>query len=71
MATHEFSRRVRLDLNETAEIAIHNAIVEVEKMGADILLTEAINLLSQARDKVADYVDNKLNISIKTLGSNR
>lgn len=53
----ETPRRLRLDLNEPAELAIHNAIQEVEKMGADVGLTKAVNLLSEAKSLVADYID--------------
>jgi hypothetical protein len=54
-----FSRRNRLDLNTPAELSIYNAIQEVEKVGADIKLTEAVNMLSKARELVADYIDSK------------
>lgn len=50
-------RRCRLDLMVPAETAITDAIEEVELMSAHPLLTEAIILLQQAREKVADYVD--------------
>lgn len=50
-------RRIRLDLMTPAETAITQAMYAVESAGADTLLTDAINLLSQAREKVADYVD--------------
>jgi hypothetical protein len=40
-----------------AEIAIRNAILEVEKVGADIRLTDAVCLLEKAKNKVADFVD--------------
>lgn len=52
-----FPRRNRIDLMTAAELAIRNAVIEVEKVGADIKLTEAVMLLTQAQDKVADYVD--------------
>jgi hypothetical protein len=54
---NETPRRNRLDLNTPAEIAIHNAMQEIEKIGANVKLTEAIILLQQAKDKVADYID--------------
>jgi hypothetical protein len=50
-------RRIRLDLMKPAELSIYNAVQEVEKLGADVLLTEAVNLLQQARDKVSDHID--------------
>lgn len=55
---NEIPRRNRLDLNTPAELAIHNAMQEVEKLAADTRLTDAINLLQQAKDKVSDFVDN-------------
>lgn len=54
-------RRVDLSLNEPAEIAIYNAMQEVEKVGANVKLTEAILLLSKAKDLVGDYIDSKIN----------
>jgi len=55
----EIPRRIRLDLNEPAELAIYNAIQEVEKAGADPKLTKAVTLLSEAKNLVADYIDSK------------
>jgi hypothetical protein len=40
-----------------AEHAIYNAMQEVEKMDADVLLTKAVVLLSDAQNAVADYLD--------------
>ena len=40
-----------------AEILIHQSMQEVEKMGADERLTKAITLLSDAKNAVADFVD--------------
>ena len=40
-----------------AELAILVATVEVEAVGADVRLTDAVVLLQAARDSVADYVD--------------
>jgi hypothetical protein len=57
--TTEIPRRNRLDLNTPTELAIYNAMQEVEKMPADVKLTEAINLLSKAKDLVSDFVDSK------------
>ena len=56
---NEFPRRSRLDLCKPAELAIYNAIQEVEKMGADIKLTDAIVKLQEAKELVADYIDSK------------
>lgn len=52
-----FARRIRVDLWTPAEKAIAAAVEEVEKAGADPLLTDAVILLAQARDKVADFVE--------------
>jgi len=53
----EIPRRNRLDLNTTAELAIHNAIQEIEKEGCDVRLTEAVTLMQKAKDLVSDYTD--------------
>lgn len=53
----ETPRRNRLDLCTPAELAIFNAMQEVEKAGADVRLTTATMLLSEAKDCVADFVD--------------
>lgn len=50
-------RRIRLDQNAPAELCIREAMHAVEETGAHPLLTEAVVLLGQALDKVADYVD--------------
>lgn len=65
------NRRINLDLYEPAEWAIRNAILEVESMGADIRLTNAVMLLEKARNLVSDVVDERLSASILTLGTNR
>ncbi len=53
----EIPRRIRLDQMTTAELAIFNAVQLVEEMGADVRLTNAVNLLARAREQVADFVD--------------
>jgi hypothetical protein len=68
---NNFPRRSRLDLNEPSELAIRKCVDEVEKIGADVRLTKAVNLLHEARELVADFIDEKLNNSMKTLGRNR
>ena len=40
-----------------AELAIRAALLAVEDAGCDVLLTEAVILLGEAQDKVADFVD--------------
>lgn len=39
----------------TAELAITQAMHAVEKAGASLALTDAVNLLGKARDRVADH----------------
>lgn len=50
-------RRSRLEENTAAELAIRAAVEAVEAVGCHTLLTEAVELLVNARHKVADYVD--------------
>lgn len=52
-----FPRRNRIDLNTPAELAIRNAIRAVEETGCDPLLTDAVMLLVDAMEKVADFID--------------
>ena len=40
-----------------AELAIRQAILAVEQLPADIMLTEAVILLTKAKEKVADFID--------------
>lgn len=64
MAENEIPRRIRLDLMTPAERAITDAGAAVEKAGCDVRLTDALNLLWQARDKVADFVDDQHRASL-------
>jgi hypothetical protein len=50
-------RRNILSLNTDAELAIYNAMQEVEKMPADVKLTEAVTLLAKAKELVSDFED--------------
>lgn len=49
----------RIDLNwmTPAERAILDAMYAVEEAGASPALTDAVTLLAQARDRVADHVE--------------
>lgn len=62
--SYTIPRRNRLDLMVPAEISIHKIMNEVEEMGADEKLTEAVVLLAKAKNLVSDYVDSKV---IKTI----
>ena len=53
-------RRNRLDLWSPAELAIYKAMQEVEKMPADVKLTDAIIFLQKAKDAVADFIETPL-----------
>lgn len=53
-------RRIRLDLMTKAELSIHEAIFEIEKLGADVRLTQAQALLAQAKELVSDYTDGQI-----------
>lgn len=53
-------RRNRLDLMTPCELAIYNAMQEVEKMPADVTLTEAVILLGKAKNLVSDFIDKKV-----------
>jgi hypothetical protein len=53
----DIPRRIRIDLFTPAEKAIFDAVQVVEQAGAHPLLTDAVILLGQAREKVADFVD--------------
>jgi hypothetical protein len=50
-------RRINLELNTAAELAIFNAIQEVEKIGADPILTDIELMLIEAKNKLSDYID--------------
>lgn len=53
-------RRIRLDLNTKAEIAIQSAIHEVESCGGHPKLTQSIIHLQKALDNLSDYVDEEI-----------
>lgn len=55
--TRYVPRRNDISRFTPAEKAMREAVLEVEKAGCHPLLTEAVILLQQARDKVSDFVD--------------
>ena len=55
--TDNIPRRIRIDLNVPAELAIRKAMEAVEDLPADSRLTAAVVLLGDAKDWVSDYVD--------------
>lgn len=58
--TPEIPRRSQMMEWTPEERAIHDVHVLVEAMGAHPRLTDAVILLGQARDAVADFVDQQL-----------
>jgi hypothetical protein len=56
-----YPRRIRMDCWQPSELAIYNAMQEVEKPPADPRQTEAINLLSKAKELIADVIEEKVN----------
>lgn len=51
------TRRADVTQYTEAELKIRDAMLAVEAIGADVRLTDAVNLLHCAREAVADYVD--------------
>lgn len=66
MTDKEIPRRIQLDKMIPAELAIHNAIQEVEKIGADVRLTNAVIKLQEAKDLISDFTDEKIVVAINT-----
>lgn len=54
------ARRMFLDRNTKAELAIFQAMQEVEQIGCSEGLTEAVTLLAKAKDLVGDFIDEQL-----------
>lgn len=56
--TFDWPRRSCIDQLTPAELAIRQAVDAVEAVGADPRLTDAVTLLQQAREKVADCLED-------------
>jgi hypothetical protein len=66
MSDNKFPRRSCIYLLTPAEKAVWDAAQAVEALGADVRLTDAVVLLQQAREKLADYFDEQIqNTSLK------
>lgn len=50
-------RRNDISRMSKAELAIREALLQVEELGCHESLTEAVDLLSQAQAKIADYIE--------------
>lgn len=59
----DLPRRIHMCLQVPAEVAIRNAMLEVENLGGDVRLTEAVQMLDQAWRHVSAYVDDVLSHS--------
>ncbi|SEG56485.1 hypothetical protein SAMN05421819_3574 [Bryocella elongata] len=59
-----FPRRNRIDLQTRGEKVIREAILAIEMLGADQLLTEAVILLGEAQTKVADWAEATGNLDV-------
>lgn len=55
-----FPRRGRVGLTTRAESVIDDAMAEVERLPESKHLTEALEMLTEARNKVSNYVDGEL-----------
>ena len=56
-------RRAIVDAMHQAETAIRTAMFEVEALGADPLLTDAVTKLITAKDLVSDWLEGKTGLS--------
>ncbi len=54
---HGMPRRCRLECLTPIEKALQNITIQIEQEGAHPLLTDAVVLIEQARDKMADFVE--------------
>ena len=53
-------RRADMQRMTPAELSIFKAMQEVEEVGCDPLLTDAVCFLQDARNKLADYIDREI-----------
>ena len=55
----DIPRRAHIDKLIPEELAIRDAMLQVEAMGAHVFLTDAVTYLQKAKDKVSDWYDAK------------
>jgi hypothetical protein len=55
-------RRNRVDLNTPVELKIREAVDMVEVLGCDVRLTDAVIKLAEARELVADWIEETGNV---------
>lgn len=63
------ARRNDLTLMTASEKAIYDAIVEVEKVGADPKLTDVTLQLQNALNTLSDYLDSKISANYAATNS--
>ena len=56
---NEIPRRNRMDLMTMEELAIMSLITDIEQLGADLLLTDTVVLLGDAKEKLSDFLDKE------------
>lgn len=54
---NEIPRKIQIDKMIPEELAIRDALILVEELGAHPILTHAVVLLKSAQDKVAEWYD--------------
>lgn len=54
------NRRSYQEFRFPIEVIITEAMEQIERLGCDTRLTEASILLMEARDKISDWIDDKL-----------
>lgn len=58
MDQNQIPRRIQIQRMHPAELAIREAMLKVENLGGSTRLTDVINLLQAAKDKVADHIED-------------
>lgn len=53
----DLPRRCYVNKLTPEELKIREAILEVEKLGAHVMLTEVVTKLTDAKDRLADWID--------------
>lgn len=62
----KFPRLCILTLNTSSELAIDNAMKEVEKLEPCPILTDAVMHLASAKELVGKYIDNAIKETYQT-----
>lgn len=57
MSENQVPRRNQLNLNTAEELAIYELVQQIEKLPADVRLTNVIIKLAEAKALLADYID--------------